>query len=83
MANTPALVGNVRVSFESVSECENAVSVFHDVNDNGKLDSNLPGIPVESCGFSNNAVAESGPPAYERTEFHMGPADTRVKVKLH
>ena len=31
-----------------------AISIFHDVNDNEKLNSNLLGIPKEPYGFSNN-----------------------------
>ena len=40
-----------------------AVSAFHDVNNNGKLDTNPLGIPKEPYGFSNNARGTFGPPS--------------------
>ncbi|MEP6360832.1 MAG: DUF2141 domain-containing protein, partial [Balneola sp.] len=34
---------------------EYAIAVYHDKNENGKIDTNLLGIPKEDYGFSNNA----------------------------
>jgi uncharacterized protein (DUF2141 family) len=42
-----------------------AVSVFHDENSNGKLDSNFLGIPREGVGASNNAKGHFGPPKFD------------------
>jgi uncharacterized protein (DUF2141 family) len=42
-----------------------AVSAFHDVNNNGKLDTNPFGMPKEPYGFSNNARGTFGPPSIE------------------
>ena len=41
-----------------------AIAVFHDINDNGILDKNALGIPLEPYGFSRNARARftSAPP---------------------
>jgi uncharacterized protein (DUF2141 family) len=36
-------------------EGEYAISLYHDVNGNNKLDTGLYGIPVEGYGFSNHA----------------------------
>jgi uncharacterized protein (DUF2141 family) len=42
-----------------------AVSVLHDENSNGKLDTTfLIGIPKEGIGVSNNPKARRGPPKY-------------------
>jgi uncharacterized protein (DUF2141 family) len=41
-----------------------AVSAFHDLNDNQKLDKNSLGIPIERYGFSNNPKRGFGPPKY-------------------
>jgi uncharacterized protein (DUF2141 family) len=46
--------GKVTGTFKEVPEGIYALSVVHDENDNGKLDSNLVGIPVERYAFSNN-----------------------------
>ncbi|MDR2086592.1 MAG: DUF2141 domain-containing protein, partial [Dysgonamonadaceae bacterium] len=42
-----------------------AVSIFHDENDNYKLDTGMFGIPVEKTGFSNNAKGVMGPPKFK------------------
>ncbi|MGM0479388.1 MAG: DUF2141 domain-containing protein [Bacteroidota bacterium] len=46
-----------------------AVAVYHDVNSNKHLDKNLLGMPVERYGFSRNARATFGPPAFESAAF--------------
>ena len=45
------------------------VAVFHDIDDDGVLDTNFVGMPKEPYGFSNNARGTFGPPAYEATTF--------------
>jgi uncharacterized protein (DUF2141 family) len=52
-------------------EGEYAISLYHDVNENGKLDSGLYGIPVESYGFSNNAKGTRGAPGFEESKFSV------------
>src|SRR4029077_11236590 len=50
------------VVFESLPPGEYAISVFHDENKNGKMDSNFFGIPKEGVGASNDARGHLGPP---------------------
>ncbi len=42
-----------------------AVSAYHDENNNGHLDTNLLGMPVERYGFSRDAAGSSGPPIFD------------------
>jgi len=60
---------NCTVFFEDLPYGEYAIKVFHDKNDNQKLDKNLLGIPKEAYGFSNNARGTFGPPAFEKAKF--------------
>ena len=46
-----------------------AIGCFHDENDNGKLDTNLLGIPTEGVGASNNAKGSFGPPKFKDAKF--------------
>ena len=46
-----------------------AVRLFHDENNNDKMDTNFLGIPVESYGFSNNAKGLFGPPDFDKAKF--------------
>ena len=48
-----------------------AIGIFHDVNLNNKMDNNFFGIPKEQYGFSNNARAFLGPPAFEAAAFEL------------
>ncbi|PKH51165.1 hypothetical protein CXF68_10925 [Tenacibaculum sp. Bg11-29] len=48
-----------------------AVSVFHDINDNKKMDTNFLGIPKEPTGMSNNAKGFMGPPKYKDAKFEV------------
>ena len=69
------------ISFSDIPEGQYAVSLFHDKNDNNKLDSNFLGIPKEKYGFSNNASSKFGPPPFIDCLFKKE-GDTRIDIKL-
>ncbi len=48
---------------------EYALSIFQDVNDNGKLERNFIGIPKEPAGLSNNLRPRFGPPRFKDAKF--------------
>jgi uncharacterized protein (DUF2141 family) len=50
--------------FSELPAGDYAIAVFHDENENGKLDKNLVGIPKEAYGFSNDARGVFGPPSF-------------------
>ena len=58
-----------------------AVSMFHDENSNGKIDSNFMGIPTEGYGTSNDAKGFMGPPKYEDAKFELV-ADRKMVIKI-
>lgn len=59
-----------------------AYSLFHDVNDNGKMDKNFIGIPKEPYGFSNNLKGRMGPPAFENAKFNFtGDLTLQISIK--
>ena len=59
-----------------------AISVHHDDNDNGKMDTNFIGIPKEPIGLSNGAVAKFGPPKYKDAVFSVGESNMEMPIKL-
>lgn len=61
---------------------EYAVKVFHDENNNGKLDTRMFGIPAERYGFSNNAGGKFGPPEYEDAKFIVESATQKISITL-
>ena len=64
-----------RCTFEDIPPGTYAIGVIHDENMNGELDANRFGIPTEGYGFSNDARALLGPPAFGAASF---PYDGRV-----
>ena len=59
-----------------------AVGVFHDLNANNRLDTNLFGIPTEQFGFSNNAVGHFGPPSFEAASIQVSsPASLSIELR--
>jgi uncharacterized protein (DUF2141 family) len=59
------------VIFKDVPNGIYAVSMFHDENDNNKMDTNFLGIPKEDYGCSNNAKGFMGPPKWEDAKFQI------------
>src|SRR5450432_1651155 len=59
------------VIFKSLPPGVYAISVFHDENKNGKMDSNFFGIPKEGVGASNDAKGHLGPPHYKDAKFNF------------
>ena len=42
---------------------------FHDVNGDGRMNTNPFGMPTEPFAFSNNARGNMGPASWDRAEF--------------
>jgi uncharacterized protein (DUF2141 family) len=58
-----------------------AISLIHDENGNGKLDTRLM-IPREGFGFSRNPTITFGPPKFASARFAVGEAGSRQVVKM-
>lgn len=60
-----------------------ATMSFHDLNRNGKLDTNWLGIPREGVVSSNNAKGNMGPPSFKDASFSVeAGATVQQKLKL-
>lgn len=68
--------------FDAVPFGEYAIVVFHDENNNGLLDKNSKGIPLEPIGVSNNTKMKLGPPKFDRCTFEISTIDHLVEVSL-
>jgi len=71
----------VTISFKNVPAGKYAVSVIHDANSNGDLDTGSFGIPVEAYGFSNDARGMFGPPSFDESEFEIT-SDHKIIVNI-
>jgi uncharacterized protein (DUF2141 family) len=55
--------------FDNLPAGNYAVAILADINDNGKMDMNLLGMPKEAFGFSNNVIGLFGPPSFEKAQI--------------
>lgn len=70
------------IVFKDVPNGTYAVSMFHDENDNQKMDTNFMGIPKETYGCSNNAKGFMGPPKWNDAKFHILNESITTHIKL-
>lgn len=59
-----------------------AVSVFHDYNDSGKLETNFFGIPSKGYGFSNNPRPSMRAARFDEAQFVLPEGGSKVRVEL-
>ncbi len=70
------------VEFDDIDYGEYAVSVFHDENNDGKLNTNFLGIPKESVGVSKNVKGRFGPPKFEDAKFNLNQSIKKIFIKM-
>jgi uncharacterized protein (DUF2141 family) len=76
-----AAAGTLSTLFKELPDGEYALSLYWDKNSNGKMDSNMLGIPTEPYAFSNNARGNFGPPGWDKAKFKIE-GDSKVSVKF-
>ncbi|POY35330.1 hypothetical protein C3K47_15805 [Solitalea longa] len=69
------------VTFTGIPNGEYSVLVYHDANNNGKLDKNFIGMPKEPVACSNNAKGFMGPPKYEDAKFIIT-KDSKISIEM-
>jgi uncharacterized protein (DUF2141 family) len=69
--------------FSGVAPATYAVSVIHDENSNGRLDTNVIGIPREGVGASNNAKGHFGPPKFDAASFRYPGGRVELKITIN
>ena len=73
--------GAARIDVGGIVPGSYALSVIHDENRNGRLDT-LLGIPREGFGFSRNPVIRFGPPRFTQVRFDAGSGLSRQSVRM-
>lgn len=64
--------------FSDLKEGTYAVKAFHDVNGDGKMNTNPFGVPIEPVAFSNNAPANMGPASWDRAQISVKGTTTQT-----
>ena len=79
----PAQKGeNLYLHFKDLAYGTYAIAAYHDLNDNGKLDKNVLGIPTEPYGFSNNPIVKWESPTYDDASFGLQQKSKSLQITL-
>ena len=68
--------------FRGIPEGTYGLSAFHDKNNNGKLDTNFVGMPIEDYCASNNARGFMGPPSFDDAKFAYRGGTKRLEARM-
>lgn len=71
----------VNITFNKLNSGTYAITCFHDLNNNDKMDFQSNGIPIEDYGVSNN-VMSYGPPQFDDAKFELTNKDLTFEIKL-
>ena len=83
-AVVPISDGQAIAVFEDVPAGPFAVSVFHDEDGDGELNSAALGIPSEPYGFSGDARDMFGPPSFKEAQIELAAGESKqitIRVK--
>jgi uncharacterized protein (DUF2141 family) len=80
LVTQPADPAGVHCDFSDIPAGAYAISVFHDENDDGVLNTNFLGMPREGYGISNNHTYAMRPPNFEESQFTV---DAQAPTELH
>jgi uncharacterized protein (DUF2141 family) len=73
--------GKVTITFENVLPGDYAIMALHDENENGRMDFQDNGMPLESYGISNN-VMSFGPPVYDDAKFKVEGENLELNIRF-
>jgi uncharacterized protein (DUF2141 family) len=78
----PARSSGVTCRFAGLPPGSYALAVSHDLNGNGKTDTNFLGMPTEDWGVSNNVRPSMRAPRFREAAFQIGEGTTRIAVAV-
>jgi len=67
------------ILLEGIPYGEYALSAMHDENDDGRMNTNLLGIPTEGYAISNNPETHFGAPSFDEAAFFL----MKKRIALH
>lgn len=73
--------GKATCTFNDLAPGKYAIAAFQDLNDDGEMNANMFGMPVEPYGFSNDARGQFGPPSFDDQLFELK-SDKSVTFKV-
>ena len=80
--SVPAAAGTTTVVVHDLAPGSYGLAVYHDANGNGKMDTNMMGIPVEPIAFGKDAQGHMGPPAFDDAALAVPATGLATRVTL-
>lgn len=78
---TNVTAATIATEFYGLKPGTYAVTIFHDENEDQKLNTNFLGIPREGFGISNNPPIKIGAPKFKSASFSVV-GDTTIRVTM-
>ncbi|MCB9284827.1 MAG: DUF2141 domain-containing protein [Lewinellaceae bacterium] len=78
----PPQKGTVRMEIPGLPYGDYALAIYHDLNNNGRLDKNIWGIPTEPYGFSGNVKAKWSSPSFREAAFPFSSDAQMLQISL-
>ncbi|MEM9835527.1 MAG: DUF2141 domain-containing protein [Bacteroidota bacterium] len=76
------LTTDFSVALKGLAPGEYVVAAYHDVNENGKLDKSLLGMPKEPYGFAREPLNKWSRPTWDEIAIEYGVDVNRLKIDL-
>lgn len=80
--SVPAQEGKTLLKFENIPYGDYALSILHDKNSDGTLNTNMFGYPQEGYGVSNNSTSALSIPKFEDAQFEFKQEAKKVLIHL-
>lgn len=80
-ANSSIKDGLATLTFTDVAPGVYGITLFHDTNENKRMDFEASGMPKENYGVSNN-VMNFGPPQWEDAKFEVAAEAIEMEIRM-
>lgn len=70
------------VVFNGLPAGDYALSIVHDENENGEMDTNMIGIPKEGFAFGNNSMGTFGPPSFDKAKVTITTKEEKQVITM-
>jgi uncharacterized protein (DUF2141 family) len=70
------------VTFPNLKAGNYAIAIFHDVNEDGDINTNALGIPTEGFGFSQNPTILTREPKFDESSVLVVGSSTNIQIEL-
>ncbi len=74
--------GSIEFTFNDIKNGTYAIAVYHDINNNNKLNKNFFGIPKEPFAFSKNISHSFSAPTFDECKFKLENKNLNLTIKL-